>query len=83
MESKKPVTSEMLKGTLDMMILRTLVVGEAYGHTIAKVIERSSEDVLEVGQGSLHPALHRMENGGWVKFYRGRAKTIGRRSSTS
>jgi PadR family transcriptional regulator, regulatory protein PadR len=50
---------EMLKGTLDMMVLRTLVTGDAHGHTIAKVIERSSEDVLEVEQGSLYPALHR------------------------
>src|ERR1700720_2907828 len=67
MESKKPVSSEMLKGTLDMMILRTLVMGDAHGHTIAKGIERSSEDVLEVEQGSLYPALHRQESGGWVK----------------
>src|SRR5580693_6549366 len=71
MASEKPVSSEMLKGTLDMMILRTLVVGDAHGHTIAKVIERSSEDVLEVEQGSLYPALHRLENRGWVKSYWG------------
>ncbi len=57
---------EMLKGTLDMMILRTLVMGDAHGHTIAKVIERASEDVLEVEQGSLYPALHRLEDRGWV-----------------
>ncbi len=58
--------SEMLKGTLDMMILRTLVGGDAHGHTIAKVIERTSEDVLQVEQGSLYPALHRLEDRGWV-----------------
>ncbi len=57
---------EMLKGTLDMMILRTLAGGDAHGHTIAKVIERTSEDVLEVEQGSLYPALHRLEDRGWV-----------------
>jgi PadR family transcriptional regulator, regulatory protein PadR len=57
---------EMLKGTLDMMILRTLVGGDAHGHTIAKIIERTSEDVLEVEQGSLYPALHRLEDRGWV-----------------
>jgi PadR family transcriptional regulator, regulatory protein PadR len=57
---------EMLKGTLDMMILRTLVAGDAHGHTIAKVIERTSEDVLEVEQGSLYPVLHRLEDRGWV-----------------
>jgi PadR family transcriptional regulator, regulatory protein PadR len=71
MESKRPIGSEMLKGTLDMMILRTLVVGDAHGHTIAKVIERSSEDVLEVEQGSLYPALHRLEDRGWVTSYWG------------
>jgi PadR family transcriptional regulator PadR len=71
MDSKNPSSSEMLKGTLDMMILRTLVVGDAHGHTIAKVIERSSEDVLEVEQGSLYPALHRLENRGWVESYWG------------
>jgi PadR family transcriptional regulator, regulatory protein PadR len=91
--SERPVSSEMLKGTLDMMILRTLVVGDAHGHTIAKVIERSSEDVLEVEQGSLYPALHRLENRGWVKSYWGtsennrkakfyRLTTAGRRQLT-
>jgi PadR family transcriptional regulator PadR len=62
---------EMLKGTLDMMILRTLVAGDAHGHTIAKIIERTSEDVLEVEQGSLYPALHRLEDRGWVSSYWG------------
>jgi transcriptional regulator len=62
---------EMLKGTLDMMILRTLVAGDAHGHTVAKVIERTSEDVLEVEQGSLYPALHRLEDRGWVSSYWG------------
>jgi len=66
MVNKKAASSEMLKGTLDMMILRTLIHGHAHGHTIAKVIERSSEDVLEVEQGSLYPALHRLEDRGWV-----------------
>jgi len=63
--------AEMLKGTLDMMILRTLVSGDAHGHTIAKIIERSSEDVLEVEQGSLYPALHRLEDRGWVSSFWG------------
>ena len=57
---------EMLQGTLDMLVLRTLVMGDAHGHTIAKVIERTSEDVLEVEQGSLYPALHRLEDRGLV-----------------
>lgn len=62
---------EMLKGTLDMMILRTLVGGAAHGHTIAKIIERTSEDVMEVEQRSLCPALHRLEDRGWVSSYWG------------
>jgi PadR family transcriptional regulator PadR len=62
---------EMLKGTLDMMVLRTLATGDAHGHTIAKVIERTSDDVLEVEQGSLYPALHRLEDRGWVSSYWG------------
>ncbi len=62
---------EMLKGTLDMMIFRTLVGGDAHGHTVAKVIERTSEDGLEVEQGSLYPALHRLEDRGWVSSYWG------------
>jgi len=66
-----PTETEMLKGTLDMMILRTLVSGDAHGHTIAKIIERSSEDVLEVEQGSLYPALHRLEDRGWVSSHWG------------
>ena len=71
MATKRATSSEMLKGTLDMMILRTLVVDDAHGHTIAKVIERSSEDVLAVEQGTLYPALHRLEDRGWVKSYWG------------
>ena len=66
MARKTQPDSEMLKGTLDMMILRTLVGGDAHGHTIAKIIERTSEDILEVEQGSLYPALHRLEDRGWV-----------------
>jgi PadR family transcriptional regulator, regulatory protein PadR len=71
MAKKDKTDGEMLKGTLDMMILRTLVKGDAHGHTIAKVIERTSEDVLEVEQGSLYPALHRLEDRSWVSSYWG------------
>jgi transcriptional regulator len=56
----------MLQGTLDMLILRTLMMGPAHGHTIAKIIERTSEDILQVEQGSLYPALHRLEDRGWL-----------------
>jgi len=68
---RKHANSELLKGTLDMMILRTLITGDAHGHTIAKVIERTSEDVLEVEEGSLYPALHRLEDRRWVSSYWG------------
>ena len=71
MGQNQPLSSDMLKGTLDMMILRTLLTGDAHGHTIAKVIERTSEDVLEVEQGSLYPALHRLEDRGWFSSYWG------------
>lgn len=71
MSQKNQPDLDMLKGTLDMMILRTLIGGDAHGHTIAKVIERTSEDVLEVEQGSLYPALHRLEDRGWVSSYWG------------
>ncbi len=71
MQKSSQAQSEMLKGTLDMMILRTLVGGEAHGHTIAKVIEHTSEDLLEVEQGSLYPALHRLEDRGWVSSFWG------------
>src|SRR6201996_3749123 len=71
MGRNEPLSSDMLKGTLDMMILRPLTTGDAHGHTIAKVIERSSEDVLEVEQGSLYPALHRLEDRGWVSSHWG------------
>jgi PadR family transcriptional regulator PadR len=71
MVRKAQPDAEMLKGTMDMMILRTLVTGDAHGHTIAKIIERGSQDVLEVEQGSLYPALHRLEDRGWVYSYWG------------
>jgi PadR family transcriptional regulator, regulatory protein PadR len=71
LSNKTPSNAEMLKGTLDMMILRTLLNGDAHGHTIAKIIERSSEDILEVEQGSLYPALHRLEDRGWLSSHWG------------
>jgi PadR family transcriptional regulator PadR len=71
MGGKKQTSGEMVQGTLDMLILRTLVVGPAHGHTIAHVIEHTSENVLEVEQGSLYPALHRLEDRGWLQSYWG------------
>lgn len=69
--NKKESSQEMMQGTLDMLILRTVVLGPAHGHTIAHVIERTSEDVLQVEQGSLYPALHRLEHRGWLTSYWG------------
>ena len=57
---------ELLQGTLDLLILRTLVLGPVHGHAIAKAIEFNSDEVLQVEQGSLYPALHRMERKGWI-----------------
>jgi PadR family transcriptional regulator PadR len=62
---------EMLQGTMDMLILRTLVMGPAHGHTIAHAIEQTSDEVLQVEQGSLYPALHRLEDRGWLASYWG------------
>src|ERR1700745_1993013 len=63
---RPPEAGVILQGTLDMLILRTLVMGAAHGHTIAEVIEHTSENALEVEQGSLYPALHRLEDRGLV-----------------
>lgn len=62
---------ELLQGTLDLLILRTLAVGPAHGHTIAHAIERRSDDVLQVEHGSLYPALHRLEDRGWIASFWG------------
>jgi PadR family transcriptional regulator PadR len=59
---------ELLQGTLDLLILRTLRLGPTHGHAIAKAIEHGSDDVLQVEQGSLYPALHRLIKRGWITF---------------
>jgi PadR family transcriptional regulator len=59
---------ELLQGTLDLLILRTLRLGPAHGHAIAKAIEHGSDRVLQVEQGSLYPALHRLIKRGWITF---------------
>ena len=57
---------ELLQGTLDLLILRTLLLGPTHGHAIAKMIEFNSAEVLQVEQGSLYPALHRLIKRGWI-----------------
>jgi len=62
---------ELMQGTLDMLILRTLRLGPTHGQAIAKTIERNSDDVLQVEQGSLYPALHRLLRRGWITYAEG------------
>src|SRR5215470_4366381 len=57
---------QLLQGTLDMLILRTLLLGPAHGHQIAKHIQRTTDDLLQIEHGSLYPALHRLERKGWI-----------------
>jgi transcriptional regulator len=66
MTKATPDRMQLLQGTLDMLVLRTLLLGAAHGHEIAKHIQRTSEEVLQVEHGSLYPALHRLERKGWV-----------------
>ncbi|HYK90736.1 MAG TPA: PadR family transcriptional regulator [Acidobacteriota bacterium] len=67
MSTENPDTRiELLQGTLDMLILRTLLFGPAHGHAIAHAIERGSDDVLQVEHGSLYPALHRLVKQGLI-----------------
>lgn len=66
-----PLQGEVLQGTLDLLILQTLILGAAHGHTIAHVIEHRSDEVLQVEHGSLYPALHRLEDRGWIASFWG------------
>jgi transcriptional regulator len=61
----------MLQGTLDLLILQTLLLAPAHGHTIAHAIENRSQDVLQIEHGSLYPALHRLEDRGWIASFWG------------
>src|SRR5580700_1546624 len=60
------MSQQFLQGTLDLLILRTLLAGPTHGHAVAKIIQRTSEDLLQIETGSLYPALHRLEAKGWI-----------------
>ena len=77
MARRKPPGSrgDILQGTLDMLILRTLLFGPAHGHTIAHAIEHSSDDVLQVEHGSLYPALYRLEDKGLIAAFWGTSES--------
>lgn len=62
----KTIQTDLLQGTLDLLVLKTLQSGPRHGWDIAQRIQQVSEDVLRVGQGSLYPALHRLEDKGWI-----------------
>src|SRR6516164_6591113 len=94
MRPKPQTRIELLQGTLDLLIMRTLLTGPTHGHAIAKHIHRTSEELLQVETGSLYPALHRLEAKGWIaaswehsdkgkraKFYR--LTPLGRKQLTS
>src|SRR5215471_2559732 len=70
---------DLLQGTLDLLILRTLVMGPQHGWAISERIQQVSEEVLRVNQGSLYPALHRLEHQGWIKAEWG-VSELGRRA---
>jgi len=67
----QPLQGEMMQGTLDLLVLQTLLLGPAHGHTIAYAIEKRSDEVLQVEHGSLYPALHRLEDRGWIASFWG------------
>jgi PadR family transcriptional regulator, regulatory protein PadR len=68
---QRPDQAEMLQGTLDMLVLQSLILGPAHGYTIARLIQQRSDDLLQVGQGSLYPALHRLETRKWIASFWG------------
>lgn len=70
-KSRGDSRGDMLQGTLDMLVLKALIVAPAHGHTIAHAIEKSSEEVLQVEHGSLYPALHRLEDQGLIASFWG------------
>lgn len=66
MGAHKPSGPDILRGTLDLLILKALSWGPAHGYTVAKWVESATDDALALGEGTLYPALHRLEERGWV-----------------
>ena len=66
MREQRPSSGELLQGTLDMLILKTLIRGPMHGYAVVEFIQQTSEDVLRVEEGALYPALHRLEYKGWI-----------------
>ena len=81
-KTKPDSRGDMMQGTLDMLILKTVLFGPAHGHTIAHVIEKTSEEVLQVEHGSLYPALYRLEDQGLIASFWGTSRTTGKLSIT-
>ena len=79
---RRPSKLDLLHGTLDLLILRTLGAGPRHGWAISERIQQISGDVLRVNQGSLYPALHRLEHQGWIKAEWG-VSELGRRARAS
>ena len=75
----KPPVPDLLPGTLDLLILRTLQTGSMHGWAISERIQQISQDVLQINQGSLYPALHRLEHQGWIEA-EWRVSELGRRA---
>jgi PadR family transcriptional regulator, regulatory protein PadR len=78
MDNESTSRIELLQGTLDMLVLKTLLFGPAHGHRIAKHIQHTTEDALQVEHGSLYPALHRLQRQGWIASKWEAAKDRGR-----
>jgi PadR family transcriptional regulator PadR len=76
-----PTRLDLLQGTLDLLILRTLIVGPMHGWAISQRIQQVSQDVLQVNQGSLYPALHRLEEAGWIEAEWGRSPDPNRQAT--
>src|SRR2546427_5055 len=74
----QPIHSDLLQGTLDLLVLKTLAIGPAHGHTIAHAIEHRADEGWQIGHASLYPAVHRLEDRGWMASFWGPPETTRR-----